>query len=145
MDDMILYDENKNILLESKIQILGLYSERKKMWQWGWSLFRQEAKRTYLSRKIFDYAWNINDKNMLELRHELIKSDVYIKNMLQIEFKLALTSYITKKNFILKFPVLPNDEIDMDEDGIINYNKLLKTAEKNKGLVEYIYYVIMDY
>jgi hypothetical protein len=141
MDTIILYDDEKRQIYESRIQILGNYNDRNKIWSWGWSLYNEESIKTLLSRKIFDYAWNINDKNMKLFKKELIESNTIIKNPIQLDIKMALCSYITKKNFILTYPVIP---IKLTDDNIINYKKLLESDDLNKGLVKFYYIVLID-
>jgi hypothetical protein len=144
MDEIILYDDDYNIILKSKTQILGRYF--KKRWNWGWSLINETSNRTTLSRKIFDYAWNLTNKKEFFLKKELLTSDLYLKHNIEVDLKIALSTYIIKKYFILQFPVLTPEDYELDEYTRINYKKLINNKEYiNNPSIRILYFVLIDY
>lgn len=103
------------------INILGVYFKSEKLWNWGWNLFMgtyvSSKNNTYLTRKIVNYALNINissplykSKNSEDrktyialltiLRKELLTSNIVITHNVQLEKLLAVGLFITKSDMI---------------------------------------------
>lgn len=102
-DDIIFYDENKKILLESSFEIMGIYLPKNNMWKWSWSIPSIHKKYTFISRKILEYAFNLHHTKEFPLRSDLINSKIKINNDLQLDIRIALSSYIGKQPLIFKF------------------------------------------
>ena len=102
-DDIIFYDEKKKILLESSFEIMGLYLPKNNMWKWSWSIPSIHKKYTFISRKILEYAFNLHHTKEFPLRSDLINSKIKINNDLQLDIRIALSSYIGKQPLIFKF------------------------------------------
>lgn len=116
-DEIIFYDKNKNILLQSPFEILGLYLPNKHLWKWSWSMPTFPKKRTLLSRKILDYAFNLNNEDDYLLKSKLINSKINIYNDLQLDIHIAVSSYLGKQPLIYKFyNVFEEDDNYNDSD-----------------------------
>jgi len=103
IDDIIFYDENEKILLESSYEIMGVHLPKNHTWKWSWSIPSIHKKYTYISRKILEYAFNLDPVDELSLRANLINSKIQIINDLQLDIHIALSSYIGKQPLIFKF------------------------------------------
>jgi hypothetical protein len=114
IDNIIFYDSNKKVLLESSYEILGIYLPKSKLWKWSWSIPTIHKKYTYISRKILEYAFNLDYITELPLKSDLINSKIKIMNDLQLDIHIALSSYLGKKPVIFKFYNKLDDIIDDD-------------------------------
>ncbi|AYV80195.1 MAG: hypothetical protein Gaeavirus15_5 [Gaeavirus sp.] len=102
-DTIIFYDKHKKKLLESSYEIMGIYVPKTHMWKWSWSIPSIPKKHTFISRKILEYAFNLDHEKEYLLRSELINSKVKINNDLQLDIHIGLSSYVGKQPFIFKF------------------------------------------
>jgi hypothetical protein len=107
-----LYDIKKNILLESSYEIAAIFNPNTSIWKWAWSISNLDKQYTNISRKIFDYAINLDPINEFLLRDKLITSDIKIFNELQFDIFVSLASYISRSPFILKMPFIATDTIE---------------------------------
>jgi hypothetical protein len=99
---LIFYDENKEELFTSRVEILGKYYNTINTWVWGWSLPGIDKSLTSIIRKVFLYGTDIditNPANVL-LKNELITSRFRVVDNVQIEIHCAIASYLAKKPFI---------------------------------------------
>lgn len=138
MDDIMLYDDNKKIIVKSKIQLLAVYMPNIKLWKWGWSLIMNK-KNIYASRKILQYVLDIDDLNKIFLREPLLNSNITINNKLELDMLIAMSSYITKQNCIMGFYSIPDQDA---ENGYYN----IKNVEESDDTEDYLimYYILMD-
>ena len=111
-----LYDINKGILLESSYEIAAIFNPNTSIWKWAWSISNLDKQYTIISRKIFDYAINLDPINELLLRDKLITSDIKIFNELQFDIFVSLASYISRSPFILKIPFIKTESIKRNEN-----------------------------
>jgi hypothetical protein len=144
IDDIIFYDDDKNILLESSYEILGVYLPKSNFWKWSWSIPTVHKKYTYISRKILEYAFNLDHNNELSLRSELINSKIKIVNDLQLDIHIALSSYIGKQPLIFKFynKFNDNDIIDNSDGDLYTYISENNDDDENYMIM---YLFILDY
>lgn len=152
IDDIIFYDENKKILLESSYEILGVYLPKSETWKWSWSIPTIHKKYTYISRKILEYAFSLDHVQELPLRTSLVNSKIDIINDLQLDIHIALSSYIGKQPLIFKFYNKFDEEIQNDsnintenstlEEELYNYVSENKDFNENY-MVMYLF--ILDY
>ena len=111
-----LYDVKKKILLESSYEIAAIFNPNTSIWKWAWSISNLDKQYTNISRKIFDYAINLDPINEFLLRDKLITSDIKIFNELQFDIFVSLASYISRSPFILKMPFIATDTIEGIEE-----------------------------
>lgn len=103
VDDIIFYDEHKKILLESSYEILGVFLPKSKLWKWSWSIPIISKKYTFISRKILEWAFNLDHIKELPLKADLTNSKIKITNELELDIHIALSSYIGKQPLVFKF------------------------------------------
>ena len=82
---------------------MGIFLPKSRMWKWSWSIPTIHKKYTFISRKILEYAFNLDHTKELPLRADLINSKIKIINDLQLDIHIALSSYIGKQPLIFKF------------------------------------------
>lgn len=136
------YDKNKKKILESSYQLAGIYLESSNTWKWGWTLPGRNKDETDLSRKVLDYAFNLDNFNEIELRSQLINSTIPILNSMQMDINIAIISYITKIPFIFKIPLITI--MDKQEDNLYEYSKFFtESNNRNNNIIVYMY--ILDF
>ena len=134
------YDINKNLLFESGYEILGKYNQKNSTWYWGWSILSINNNQNFISRNILNYSFKLNFDTQQEvlLKSILLQSRHLIKNKMQLEILLAISSYLSKFQFIFKVPFLP--EIFNE---YINYKSLFTDNNFNNSDIYYLF--IIDY
>jgi hypothetical protein len=137
-----LFDSNKKLLLDSAFENIGIFKQKNSIWQWGWSMNAINNNQNFISRNILSYSFKLKSDIPSEflLKSILLDSKHKIKNKLQLEILLALSSYLSKFHFIFKLPIVPNIVI---EDDYINYKTLF--TDKNINNCEILYLFIIDY
>jgi hypothetical protein len=102
---LVFYDENKEELFTSRVEVFGKYYYSAETWIWGWSIPYLHKALTGTSRKIWLYGTDIdisNDANIL-LKNELLTSRFRIDDKIQLEIHAAISSYLAKKPFIFRW------------------------------------------
>jgi hypothetical protein len=139
---IIFYDKNKKKILESAYQLAGIFIENSNTWKWGWTLPGRNKDETSLSRKVLDYAFNLDNISELELRSRLINSNISIINNIQIDINVSIISYITKIPFIFKIPLITL--IKKSDDRLYEYSQFFsENSNRNYNVMMYMY--ILDY
>jgi hypothetical protein len=138
-NQIVFYDSDKKILLESNYETLGFYFQTSNIWRWAWSMPTLTKNDSSISRRILNYAFDLEPTKEYILRSELLNSKILIKNNLQIDIHVALSSYLTRKPFIFKLPI----GFENSQDGFIAYKKLFSHELYNKFIISYLY--ILDY
>ena len=139
------FDSDKNLLLDSGFENIGIYKQKNNIWQWGWSMNAINNNQNSISRNILTYSFKLKSDIPSEflLKCILLDSKHIIKNKLQLEILLALSSYLSKFHFIFKLPVLPSSVLNVDDKDYINYNSLF--TDKNYNDCDILYLFIIDY
>lgn len=130
-DEIIFYDENKKILLESSYEILGVFLPKTQLWKWSWSIPTFKKKHTFISRKILEYAFNLDNIKEIALRADLTNSKIKIVNDLQLDIHIALSSYIGKQPLIFKFYNKFEDDSELDKIEKSNFEETMPNSESN--------------
>jgi hypothetical protein len=68
---------------------------------WGWSSGELNKELILTSRKVLNYALDLDRENIL-LKTALITSRYRVSSPIQIDIHLALTSFLSKQPFIFK-------------------------------------------
>jgi hypothetical protein len=139
-----LFDSNKKLLLESGFENVGVYKQKNNTWVWAWSMNSINNNQNFISRNILMYSFKLKTdiKSEFLLKSILLDSKHIIKNKLQLDILLALSSYLSKFHFILKIPILP-DIFKNNEEEYINYKNLYRDKSFNNCDILYLY--IIDY
>ena len=148
-----LYDVKKKILLESSYEIAAIFNPNTSIWKWAWSIPNLDKQYTIISRKIFDYAINLDPINEFLLRDKLITSDIKIFNELQFDIFMSLASYISRSPFILKIPFIRTNILKKNKSNILlntykdmfNFITEQTTNTKDKIYPLIILYYISEY
>lgn len=142
-DEIIFLDENKNIILESSYEILGIYLPKQQTWKWSWSIPTWHKKYTFISRKILDWAFNLDHNKEYLLRSKLINSKIKILNELQLDIHIATSSYIGKQPLIFKFYNRIDDFIDNNNsENLFKYVSETTDFDENYMIM---YFFILNY
>jgi hypothetical protein len=137
------FDLDKKLLLESGFENVGVFKQKNNTWQWGWSMNSINNNQNFISRNILSYSFKLKYEIPSEflLKSILLDSRYVIKNKLQLEILLALSSYLSKFHFIFKLPILPSTFIKTED--YINYKTLF--TDKNFNECDILYLFIIDY
>lgn len=117
---VIFYDKHKNVILQSKYEILGIYNSDSNLWAWSWAMPSYQKNEVYLARKILNYGLDLIPHESLFLKSELITSRFKINDVIQLDIHAAIASYISKNPIVYKLIFDPtktnnNDRSDMYE------------------------------
>lgn len=131
-----MLDKDNNVILTSKYEIIGFYTPEYKMWNWAWSIPWLSKNKTYISRKILNYAFDLTTN--INLKTELTTSRFRINNPIQLDIYSAIPSYLSKTPIIYKlirnednfykqkFEVIQEKDIDKYTDIQIHYLFILQ-------------------
>uniref|UniRef100_A0A6C0E9W9 Uncharacterized protein n=1 Tax=viral metagenome TaxID=1070528 RepID=A0A6C0E9W9_9ZZZZ len=100
-DKLILLDENKKEIFQSRIEIIGMYVANTNIWTWGWAITRFTKNLTFLVKKLINYGIEL-DPSAAMLKDELINSRFKISHPIQLDIHCAIASYLTKKPIVYK-------------------------------------------
>jgi hypothetical protein len=140
-DEILFYDKNKKLIFKSSYEIISVYIPSTGVWKWAWSLPTAPKKSTSFSRKLLDYAFNLDSKdNEFLLRSTLINSKIKIINKTQLDIYLSLTAKLSKKPFILKTFV---SDVNVDSDGFYPFRKINDDPNNVNYIVMYL--LILDF
>jgi hypothetical protein len=136
------FDEKKKLLLESGFENVGVFKQKNNIWHWAWSMNAINNNQNFISRNILSYSFKLKSEVPSEflLKSILLDSKIVIKNKLQLEILLALSSYLSKLHFIFKLPILP---YSYNIDEYINYKSLFTNKDINN--CEILYLFVIDY
>jgi len=115
-DEIIFFDKNKKKILQSAYEYLAVYVPSSNTWKWAWSLPTSKKKSNFISRKILEYAFNLEQENDFLLKTTLINSKIQITNQLQLDLYVALSASLSKKPFILKTYLSPMNNVEKYKD-----------------------------
>ncbi len=139
-DEIFFYDKNKKIIYKSAFELIAVYMPSISTWKWAWSLPTAKKKSTFFSRKILEYAFNLDEDKEFLLRSTLINSKIKIDNNLQLDIYLSLTAKLSKKPFILKTfnaPIYP------DDDGFLPFKEINEDPNNENYMIYYL--LILDF
>jgi len=130
-----LSSANKTILSGS-CSFIGIFNSEISMWQWAWSIPFIKKAENYSSRKILQYAFDIDTQdNDIKVHYiktiyktELLNSKLYLEYpSIDIERYLAISLYLLKGDYYYK-------------RSIIHYNI---NTKKNEKIGDY-YYILSN-
>lgn len=133
-NEIYLFDKDDNLIFKSHYEYLGMYRNIESVWIWSWSIPSFLRKNTDMSRKILNYG--LEQQDNIFLKGELVNSRTKVTNVIQIDIKVALTSYLSKQPMILniKYP-----------EGA-DYGKIVKNININSETDDVYYFLyILDY
>ncbi len=140
-DEIVFYDKNKKEIFKSSYEILSAYIPNQQIWKWAWSLPTILKKSSFISRKILEYALNLDHQKDYLLKSTLINSKIRIINDLQLDIYIALSANLSRKPFIFKIYLAPLSE---EEDAeFYPYRQLNEDPDNSKYITFYLF--ILDF
>ena len=132
---ILFFDKNSKKLLESEYEVIGIFYKKYNTWIWSWAIPGLSKNQVLTSRKLLDYALDIdlnqdNNKQFEYIKSELVTSRSKINSKLQLDIYLALVSYLSKKKFIYKQRFYINTD---DSNDYIDYFLFIINEDKVKG------------
>jgi hypothetical protein len=96
-----LTDKQNKIIGEYPFELIGVYYNKLKIWNWSWVLVGEAKNKTNMSRSLSNYGLNIDwfnsSKQDQVIKLTLINPRILIEDYFQIELILAITLYLSKK------------------------------------------------
>jgi len=104
---------SKRSILKGTCSVIGVFNNTLSTWQWGWSIPFKFKTQNYISRKILNYAFDIDisvpgskeeniQQNMI-LKTELLHSNIYMESpSIEIEKYLAIALYLVQGEYYYK-------------------------------------------
>jgi hypothetical protein len=143
-DQIIFFDKNKKKIFESSFEFLSIFIPHSNIWKWAWSLPTAKKKNNFISRKLLDYAFNLDSDKDYLLRSTLINSKIKIINNLQLDIYVSLSAKLSKNPFILKIFIAPPSEDDYDEEEkFYPFRQINEDIDNNKYICYYLF--ILDF
>jgi len=131
---IILYDKNKQKIIESKYEIIGIYSNKTKIWIWAWSLPNYRKISLSIAKKILHYGLDIDFEHP---KLELITSSFHINDNIQLDIQIAIALYLSKMPFLLKLKstsIIASDTVE----------KFIDVEASNRDVDDYyIHYIVL--
>lgn len=88
------FDDNKELVFESRYEVVGIYSYIQKVWCWAWSIPFFSKNNTYISRKMLYYGLDSEEK-FIKMR--LTTSRFTVSDKIELDIHVAIAAYLTKK------------------------------------------------
>ncbi len=140
-DEIIFFDKNKKEIFKSSYEVLSAYIPQQQTWKWSWSLPTMLKKSNFISRKILEYALNLDPEKDYLLKSTLINSKIRIINDIQLDIYKALSANLSRKPFILKLFLVP---LESEKETEYYPFKKINDDPDNINYVAY-YLFILDY
>jgi len=118
---------NVKPILKGNCSVIGIFNKILSIWQWGWSMPLKLKMENYISRKILNYAFdmdldadiNSSVEQQMILKTELLNSKLYMEYpSVEIEKYIAIALYITQADYYYK-EIIENVNIKTNEKEII--------------------------
>lgn len=137
-DYVYFFDEEKELKIKYQYEYLGMLHIPTSLWVWGWSNPTAGIIRNYnLLKYGFDIIIDKNDlnKDVLDLKSQLITSRYLLTNKLQIEIHKAIMTYILKSKYIFIYKHNPMQK----EITKMNNGAMANPTEIKNHLEEYYF------
>lgn len=95
------FGADKKKIFETEYEVIGKYIPYQSLWIWGWSSGELNKELVATSRKVLNYALDLDKENIL-LKTSLITSRYQISSYIQTDMHVALTSFLSKRPFVYK-------------------------------------------
>lgn len=141
-DEITFFDKHKKEILKSSYEILAAYVPNQQLWKWAWSLPTILKKSSFISRKILEYALNLDHEKDYLLKSTLINSKIRIINDLQLDIYIALSANLSRKPFIFKLYLAPPLDKNIDPE-FYPYKEINDDPDNSKYIVFYLF--ILDF
>ena len=109
LEQIYFYDNNNEILIKGKYQIIGVFDRHTKIFNWGWAISNLNSDLVSYSKELLNYGLNLS-KEYIILKYLLTKTDLETKNLLFEELIASLVSYLLKKTNIFHQYIHPENK-----------------------------------
>lgn len=114
-----MYDDNKELIIKSRYEVIGLYNSDSSTWAWAWSIPYFRKNNTNIVRKILKYGTEL-DPQYESLKTELSTSRFKIADPIQLDIHVAIAAYIAKKPLVYQQYAYRNILSVIDSDGYVD-------------------------
>lgn len=101
----VVYIKQDNIYIKNIYNIIGIIDMENKIFYWAWSTNLPKHKHIK-SNKLISYGVNIESKTLLDtlIKKILTSSKINIVNQFQLQYIIAIATYLTKVNRTIYIP-----------------------------------------
>jgi hypothetical protein len=139
------YDDERNLILETDYEVLGIYYDKLHVWSWAWSHTALNNAETYLSREVLNHAlkWG---SDLSYLKTMLTSSRSIVREKAQLDINLALGSNIIKQPYIYPYVyriddanliyyliLLNRSDLDRLDKIVLKPNEMVPNSHKGKN------------
>lgn len=94
---LTFFDKNDEKFFESRCEVIGYFEDYSKIWMWAWANPSLLKNNSYISRKVLYYALDLDPQtDDVFIKKELLKSESEVTDLIQIDIRVAISSYLTK-------------------------------------------------
>lgn len=115
MNNKQFIEKDTNNIININYEILGIFQHETNVFIWGWLIPYYSIDEIKITRELLDYGLRLDPKsNTLDhfyLKTLLVNSRINIKNDIELDLILAISSYLLKDKikFIFKSTLLQNN------------------------------------
>jgi len=137
---IFFFNTEKKLIYKSSYEVIGKYVPSQNIWIWGWAAAELDKNTIRNSRKVLNYALDLDNKN-ISMKTALITSRHQITSLVQIDMDVALTTFLSKQNFVFKLNYY-GDRVGIDyPDSESKSVRLFKISHKKNPIS--IYYMAL--
>jgi len=138
------FDSNKEKILASKYEILGVENISTETWIWAWAYPNYNKSETTISRQLLNYGFDIYTTEDIYLKSELITSRFRISNPIQIDIHVAIASYLTKHPIIFTYNVT-DEALNIPNEIGLNMTPIIANEFGDKSILTKNYLFLLDH
>lgn len=124
-------NETNEVVLETDIEILGIYYDKFDIWSWAWSFPDMKHSEIFLIKELLIYALGLGN-DFSYIKSLLITSRGKITDRTQIDINVAIAGYLTKQPYIYPYIHPINNDKLYYYTFLLNNDGLNELAEKIK-------------
>lgn len=109
-----IYDNNNNLLLNEKYQILSYLDKKTKTWIWSWLIPSIKFNNTIITKELLNYALKLDITESFEhyfIRLLLLNSRLIIKNNVEQDILLGICNYLLGNKIMFFYPIKTKHKI----------------------------------
>jgi len=104
-----IVDKNSNKILESEVEVLGIFHHKTNVFIWGWLLPYLDLKETTISRELLNYGLKLdpisNTSEHFFLKSLLVNSRINIDTDIELNIIQSIAAYLLRNKYKFIYPL----------------------------------------